>query len=107
MYNTYMKLIDILRGERLDEMSYSTSIMNWPSYSNLLNRKDLRHSIDFIKEQWPKTKENYGVEDLHELIRIEIENLPKPKSLYSKLSDQEKEDFWKKVEFIEKELKNG
>ena len=89
--------------ERLDEMAYSITIMNFPSYSELLNRKDKEYSISFMQKEFKKTKENYGIETLTELIKFEL-TLPRPKKMYSQLSNEEKNDFWLKVKFVEKLL---
>lgn len=85
--------------ERLNETAYSVTIMNLPYYSNLLNRSDRESSLEFMKREWSKTKANYGVETLRELIDFEL-ILPRPKSCFDELSSIEKKDFWKKVEYV-------
>lgn len=86
--------------EILNEIVYSITIINFLNYFKLSNKKDKEFSI-FIKNKFNKTKENYGVKTLTELINFEL-TMPKPKKLYNKLSKEEKKDFWFKVKFIDK-----
>jgi len=89
---------------RLAEISYTIAIMQLTSFTNLTSEEAPQVLIDFLKKEWPKTKENYGLNTLTQLINIEITSLPKPKKAYSSLTSTDKIDFWKKVEYIESDL---
>lgn len=89
--------------ERLYERAYSIAIMDFPSYSTQLSSIEIKSSLSILANEWPETKANYGVETLIELITFEL-SLPRPKSYYKSLSEEEIRDFWLKVNFLNKLL---
>ncbi len=96
--NKYYKI----KEQKLAEMAYTPAILNLPSYDKLLSRSDSKHTLDFIKKEWAYTKENLGY-SFREYIELEIKS-PKLKPVFDKLSDIEKEDFWRKVDYIGSKL---
>lgn len=87
--------------ERLVEMAYTASISDLPSFSQLMMRKDRAERIQFIIDEWPLTKSNYEVNTIKELVNNEIVAYPRCKKIYDAMSDMEKEDFWRKVEYFD------
>lgn len=87
--------------ERLTEMAYTATIYDLPSLSQLLDRDDRQERIRFIIDEWPLTKKNYEVNTIEELVRVEIQGLPRCKRIYDSMSEAEKVDFWNKVKYLD------
>lgn len=98
-----MKIKDIINEEFLAEEEYTVAIADLPSVQNLLTRKDVKERIDFIVNEWEKTKKNYGVSTIKELIEKEIQVFPRCSIAYKNVKD--KESFWKKVEYFDSLVK--
>lgn len=94
-----MKVKDLINEEFLAEEAYTVAIADLPSIQNLLTRKDVKERIGFIVREWNKTKKNYGVSTIKELVEKEIKVFPRCSSAYESVED--KEEFWKKVVYFD------
>lgn len=100
-----MNLKKIINEELLAEEAYTVAIANMPSVQDILTREDVKERTNFIIKQWKKTKKNYGVSSIKELIEKEIQSFPRCSSIYNNLSKEEKKLFWKKVEYFDNLVK--
>lgn len=110
--NIDIKAINSLAKDEMIELNSSLilemSMFRWinnistnSKITNLISNNDVKRIGDEMK------KVKLNAEDINFTLKQQIEHeliLPKLKKLYGKMSDEDKNLFWKKIDYIDKKL---
>jgi len=71
------------------DMVFTTAVMDLDG--------ETQHALD----EFAITKEDTGIETMRQYVEIEVVHFPKCKAAYEALNEEEKKQFWAKIDYLD------